>query len=215
MIKGIIFDLDGVIVTTDNFHYLAWKSIAEKENIYFDHKINNRLRGVSRSESLEIILEKANKLYSEKEKSKLVYEKNIMYRASLEELSSTDILPGILELLDLARNKGLLLAIGSSSRNAKFILEKIGLDKAFDAIVDGNCITKSKPDPEVFTKACHKLKLEPKNCIVIEDATSGIEAAKSAGTIAVAISNARESNLADYKIDSISDFKTLLIDKLL
>lgn len=215
MIKGIIFDLDGVIVTTDDYHYAAWKKLADNENIYFDREINNRLRGVSRLESLNIILEKADKFYSDQEKNILVYEKNKMYRDSLKKLSSKDVIPGILELLDFAKSKNLFLAIGSSSRNAKYILEKIKLDKAFDVIIDGNCISKSKPDPEVFSKACKELNLDPKDCIVIEDAISGIEAAKAAGTIAVAISSATESELADYRLNSIKDFKDLLIKELL
>lgn len=203
MIEAVIFDLDGVIVTTDNFHYLAWKKIADKENIYFDELINNRLRGVSRRESLEIILERAHKEYSEEEKLALMEEKNNYYLNFLTTLNKDDILPNVLEVINSLKAKNIKIAIGSSSRNAKFILNQIGLLNTFDAISDGNDITKSKPDPEVFLVAAKKLNVSPANCIVIEDAISGIEAAKNAGMLAVGIGDATNSDLCDVKINNI------------
>ena len=203
MIEAVIFDLDGVIVTTDNFHYLAWKKIADKENIYFDEKINNRLRGVSRKESLEIILEKANKEYTKIEKNILIEEKNKYYVNLLSSLTSKDILSNIEILLKKLNANNIKVAIGSSSKNTKLILKQIGLLDSFDAISDGNDINKSKPDPEVFLVAAKKLNIKPDNCMVIEDAVAGIKAAKNAGMFAIGIGDATSSNLCDAKINNI------------
>lgn len=210
MTKAIIFDLDGVIVSTDNYHYQAWKSIAEKEGISFDRERNNLLRGVSRRESLEIILELSTKQYSEEEKEALMKEKNEIYVSLLNNLTPKDILPGFLDFLSLLKQKGIKTAIGSSSKNTKKILTNIHLIDAFDAIADGNEITHSKPDPEVFLLACKKLNLQPKNCAVIEDAVAGIKAAKSAEMIAIAIKDAKKSPFADIKVDSFSEIIPLL-----
>lgn len=153
MIKAIIFDLDGVLLSTDEYHYRAWKTIADAEGIEFDRKINDRLRGVSRMQSLEIILEKAKKNYSEEEKLKLAEEKNSIYRRMLGELDASAATDEVRNTLKELKARGYRIAIGSSSKNAKFILEKVKLIDEFDAISDGNCITKSKPDPEVFIVA--------------------------------------------------------------
>lgn len=176
-IQGIIFDLDGVIVSTDECHYSSWKRVADEEGIHFNREINNRLRGVSRMESLEILLEKSDSEYTQEEKIQLTERKNGYYRELIQELSPGDILPGINNLLHYYREKGFKLAIASSSKNAPMILQKIGLSDFFDAVVDGNCITRSKPDPEVFLKAAEALGLKPENCLVVEDADAGVEAA--------------------------------------
>jgi beta-phosphoglucomutase len=205
MIKGVIFDLDGVIVSTDHYHYLAWKKMADLENIPFDETINHRLRGVSRMESLNIILEQANKEYSQEEKEKLTEFKNELYKKSLDDLSANDLLPGIMDLLESLKSKGLKIAIGSSSKNAKKILHKIGLEHYFDAVSDGTNITKSKPDPEVFLIAAKRIGLDPIECAVVEDAHSGIEAAKAANMVAVATGDAKTSSLKDADLENLLD----------
>nr|MCR4718254.1 beta-phosphoglucomutase [Bacillota bacterium] len=176
MIKAVIFDLDGVIVSTDDCHYEAWKKLADEEGIYFDRKINDRLRGVSRMASLEIVLERANKAYTEEEKAKLAKRKNGYYRDFIKKLTPNDILPGVMDNLEELKKNGIKIAIGSSSKNTPIILKQIGLCGYFDAVSDGNNISKSKPDPEVFVKAAEMLKIPPKNCLVVEDADAGIEA---------------------------------------
>lgn len=186
-IKGFIFDLDGVLVFTDHFHYQAWKAIADKLAIPFDEQINNRLRGVSRMDSLEIILEKYDGVLSKEEKEVLAAEKNEIYKGLLKSMSRDDVSKEVRETITELRRKGYLIALGSSSKNARFILEKTELLSYFDAISDGNNITKSKPDPEVFLKAAQFLGLNPEQCVVVEDAYSGIDAAKAGGMKAVAM----------------------------
>lgn len=208
-VKGLIFDLDGVIVSTDKFHYLAWKAIADKEGIYFDEKINNRLRGVSRMASLEIILERATKQYTDAEKLALATEKNELYRSSLNELKESDRLYGVTESLNYLKAKGYKLAIGSSSKNTPLILSKIGLDNFFDAVSDGNNISQSKPNPEVFLKAAEMLKLNPENCVVIEDSVAGIEAANNGNFLSVAIGDAKMIHQSTYEIDNMSQLQKL------
>lgn len=203
--KAIIFDLDGVIVSTDDFHYKAWKKMADKENIYFDETINDRLRGISRMASLDIILEKADKTYTEDEKVALATYKNEIYRELLKDIYVTHILPGVMDVLHALKAKGYKLAIGSSSRNAKLILKRIALFEYFDAISDGTNITKSKPDPEVFLVAADKLNISPNDCLVVEDAISGIEAADRAGMQSFAVGDAVRSPLATYQSNDIRD----------
>ena len=156
--QAVIFDLDGVICFTDEYHYRAWKAMADGMGIPFDREINNRLRGVSRMDSLEIILEKyEGPALSEEKKAALARQKNDLYRESLKEMSPRDLSDEVKDTLDALRAMGLRLAIGSSSKNTPFILKQIGLDGYFDAVSDGNCITRSKPDPEVFVKAAEML----------------------------------------------------------
>lgn len=213
MKKAVIFDLDGVIVSTDEYHYAAWKKIADEEGIYFDREINELLRGVTRLECLKIILQKAEKIYSDNEKFFMTEQKNTYYIQLLAELTAESILPGVLDLLNILKNKGIKVAIGSSSKNACMILERIGLRESFDAIVDGNRIKHSKPDPEVFLLAAEYLGLTPDECVVIEDAAAGIDAALRAGMKAVGVGSASMydnsdvalSNLSVMKVDSIMD----------
>jgi len=209
-INGVIFDLDGVICFTDEYHYLSWKAIADSEGIYFDRKINNRLRGVSRMASLEIILEKADKSYSEEEKIALATKKNDIYKTYLMKMSPKDVSGDVLYTLRTLKEKGIKIAIGSSSKNTKLILKQIGLLNAFDEIADGNDITHSKPDPEVFLCAAEKIKEKPENCIVVEDAYAGIDAANSGHFISVAIGDATNYEKAQYKIKKISDILKLI-----
>lgn len=204
-ISAVIFDLDGVIVSTDEFHYQAWKQISDQEKIYFDREINERLRGVSRMESLEIILSHSDKNYSENDKQLLAQQKNRVYSELLNKLSPNDILPGVINLLLSIKAKDIKIAIGSSSKNTPFILEQIGLASSFDAIADGNGITNSKPDPEVFLLAAEKLGVPPEECVVIEDAQAGIDAAISAGMMAVGVGTAAYCVNTHLKLKDLSN----------
>jgi multiple sugar transport system ATP-binding protein len=203
--KGIIFDLDGVIISTDHFHYLAWKAIADSEAIPFDEEINNRLRGVSRLASLEIILEKASRKYSPKEKEALCEKKNELYRESLKALTPASLDESVLNTLRELKRMGIKLAIGSASKNTAFILERIGLSSFFDEVVDGTMISHSKPDPEVFLLAASKLGLDASECAVVEDAKAGVEAAKKGGFVSFGLSDAKESEFTDYPLEKFSD----------
>lgn len=203
--KGIIFDLDGVICHTDKYHYQAWKKLADKLGIYFDQEINNRLRGVSRMESFDIILEKYHGQMSQEDKVRYAAEKNDLYRELLKNMTTDDLDPQVKETLDTLRSRGLLLAIGSSSKNAGFILERLGLDGYFDAVSDGNNISRSKPDPEVFLKAAVYLDLQPQDCLVVEDAQSGLEAAIAGNMDCAAIGDAVKCNKANYNLETFSD----------
>lgn len=198
--KAFIFDLDGVLVFTDKYHYIAWKSIADKLGIYFDEEINNRLCGVSRMESLDIILETSAKKFSGEEKSQLAEEKNKIYKKLLENLTPEDVSDEVRNTLLELKNRGHKIAIGSSSKNTKFILKQVKLIDLFDGISDGTNITKSKPAPEVFLKAAEFIKEDPDHCIVVEDAYAGIDAAKAAGMQAVGIGEAAAYEKCDYAI---------------
>ena len=178
MIKGIIFDLDGVLCHTDEYHYLAWKALADRLGIYFDREINNRLRGVDRTKSLEIILERGTAQYTEEEKKFFAEEKNELYKKMLEKMSPEDLSEEVRDTLVGLKEKNIRIAVGSSSKNACYILEKLGILNWFDAVVSGNDITKSKPDPEVYEKARQKVALLPEECIVVEDAVSVVQAVK-------------------------------------
>lgn len=203
--KGIIFDLDGVIVFTDKFHYLAWKAVSDELGIYFDEKINNRLRGVSRMDSLEIILEGGKREYSENEKIEIAEKKNEIYKGYLSKMTPSDVSDEVRKTLTELKRRGYLLAIGSSSKNTKYILERVALSDFFDAVSDGTNIKKSKPDPEVFLKAAEFIKLSPCECAVVEDAFAGIDAAKSGGMTAVAIGDAASYEKADIVLGTFSD----------
>lgn len=205
MIEAVIFDLDGVIVSTDEYHYQAWKKLADEEGIYFDRHINERLRGVSRLESLDIIMEKANKKYTEEEKKILAERKNDYYREWLNKLTPEDILPGVLEKLEELKKAGIRLGIGSSSKNTPVILEKIGLSGFFDAVSDGNQIKKSKPDPEVFLLAASKMNVPAEKCLVVEDADAGIEAAINAGMKCLAVGAASSNKKAQLRAGSLQE----------
>ena len=203
---AIIFDLDGVICFTDEYHYKAWKKMADEMGIPFDREINNRLRGVSRMASLEIILEKYDgPALSDEEKTKLAEKKNDLYRLSLHEMSTADLSAEVKETLDGLRAMGLKLAIGSSSKNAPFILGQIGLGNYFDAVSDGNNITRSKPDPEVFVKAAEMLGIPPERCLVVEDAVSGAEAGHAGGMKVACVGDAAKNGAGDWNMESIRE----------
>ncbi len=209
--KAVIFDLDGVICFTDKFHYQAWKALADRLGIYFDEEINNRLRGVSRMASLDIILERSDKTYTQEEKEAFAEEKNNTYKKLLENMSPADLTDEVKTTLDGLRARGLKLAIGSSSKNTKFILQRIGLGDYFDAIADGTDITHSKPDPEVFLCAASKLGIAPEDCAVVEDAKAGIEAAKAGNMTALALfGDAKDCGMEDYDLKSFGDLMNIL-----
>ena len=210
MIKGVIFDLDGVIVSTDDLHFMAWKKIASQEGIPFDRTINHQLRGVSRMASLDIILSKSSKNYTAEEKQLLANIKNDYYVSLLDQLSQNDILPGVLHLLEWLKQAHIKIAIGSSSKNAKTILKKIGLYEMFDHITDGNDIIHSKPNPEVFIKAADGLGLTYETCAVVEDAEAGIDAAKAANMYAFGVGPASTYSKTDCSLTFIDDIKTKL-----
>ena len=204
--KAVIFDLDGVICSTDEYHYQAWKRMADSMGIYFDRTINNRLRGVSRMESLEIILERyEGEPLSEERKVELATMKNDIYRESLKEMSTADLSDEVRDTLNALRAKGLKLAIGSSSKNTPFILRQLGLGDFFDAISDGNNIVNSKPDPEVFLKAAQFLGLTPADCLVVEDAVSGAEAGHRGNFVVACVGDASEAGAGDINMDSFRD----------
>lgn len=205
MIKGIIFDLDGVLVFTDQYHYQAWKRLADEEGIPFNEQINNRLRGVSRRDSLEIVLEKSEKVYSEEEKQELCTRKNNYYLSFLEQLSPESVSSETRELLEFLKKSEIRMAIGSSSRNTNFILDKTDLSRYFEAVIDGNMITHSKPHPEVFSKAQEALRLKKEECLVIEDAKTGVDAALAAGIKAVGIGDASSYEKTTYPVKSLKE----------
>ena len=204
--KAIIFDLDGVICSTDEYHYRAWKRMADGMHIPFDRTINNRLRGVSRMESLEIILEKyEGPALTEADKQRLAQQKNDLYRESLKEMTTDDLSEEVWDTLETLRGKGLKLAIGSSSKNTPFILERIGLGGYFDAVSDGNNITRSKPDPAVFLKAAEMLGMAPADCLVVEDAVSGVQAGHAGGMRVAAVGDAALNGAGDWNMKSIRE----------
>ncbi len=208
--KGLIFDLDGVICSTDDYHYKAWKVLADKLNIHFDEEKNNLLRGVSRMESLEIILGNRKNEFTEEEKINMATDKNDIYRKSLQQMTEKDLDDSVRNTLLTLRKDGYKLAIGSSSKNARFILERLGITDLFDKIVDGTDIINSKPDPEVFIKAGQELELDVADCVVIEDAVAGVEAGLAGGFHVVAIGDATKSDLPTMKIEKFEDLIKLV-----
>ncbi len=208
MIKAVIFDLDGVLVTTDVLHFKAWKELAEELGIMnFTKADNARQRGVSRMASLEVVLEKSDKVYTEEEKIAFAEKKNTNYVKSLDTLSESDVLPGVDKFLKFLKEKGIKTAVGSASKNAPLILDKTKLLNEFDAISSGLDTTRSKPDPEVFLIAAKKVDVEPCDCLVVEDSDAGIEAAKAGGMLALAVGEAKNNPLADYAAEALDDFE--------
>ena len=211
MIKAVIFDLDGVLVTTDELHFEAWKALAEELGITgFTKDDNARQRGVSRMASFEVVLEKTEKNFSDEEKLVLADKKNTRYVELLDSLSSSDALDGVNEFIAYLKDNGIRTAIGSASKNTPIILDKTDLADKFDAISCGLDTTKSKPDPEVFLIAADKLGVAPEQCVVIEDSDAGIEAAKAGGMYAVAIGEAEHNAKADISVSSVNDLYKII-----
>ena len=204
-LKGIIFDLDGVIVSTDEQHYLGWKALADRLGIPFSREVNSRFRGVSRMACMNILEELGGKHYTDSEKIAYADWKNEYYRKLLAQMSSDDLSQEVRSTLDALRARGLKLAVGSSSKNAKFILQRIGLSDYFDAVSDGTNISRSKPDPEVFLKAAEYLRLTPSDCLVVEDAVSGVEAAHAGGMKAATVGDAAGRGCGDFILSRFAD----------
>ena len=211
MIKAIIFDLDGVIVSTDEQHYQAWQVLADKLGIPFDRETNNRFRGVSRMACMDILEEIGEKSFTDEEKLAYATEKNELYRSLLGEMSEADLDPNVKSTLDALREGGVKLAIGSSSKNAKFILKKLGLGDYFDAVSDGTNITKSKPDPEVFLKAADMLSIPPEECLVVEDALSGVDAALKAKMSVATVGDAAKHGCGFYVLNKFEDLLRVFV----
>lgn len=203
--RGIIFDLDGVIVSTDEQHYLGWQALADRLGIPFSREVNSRFRGVSRMACMNILEELGGKHYTDSEKIAYADWKNEYYRKLLAQMSPADLSQEVRSTLDALRARGLKLAVGSSSKNAKFILQRIGLSDYFDAVSDGTNISKSKPDPEVFLKAAEYLRLTPSDCLVVEDAVSGVEAAHAGGMKAATVGDAAGRGCGDFILSRFAD----------
>jgi len=210
MKKGIIFDLDGVLLSTDEMHYQAWKSVADELNAPFDRTVNNRLRGVARMACVDIIQETCPRILSDEEKFEVAERKNNRYRALLQSLTPDFVDEDVRYTLDTLKSWGLKLAIGSSSKNTKFILQQADLAKYFDAVSDGTNITRSKPDPQVFLMAADFIGLSPDECMVVEDATAGIDAAVDGGFEAIGIGDAAGYWRTNYPIQKLSDLLQLV-----
>lgn len=214
--KAFIFDLDGVIVDTAKYHYLAWKNLANSLGFDFTEEQNEQLKGVSRVKSLEILLDIGKITLSEGKKAELLVEKNTEYLEFVNQMTSQEILPGVINVLDFLDAKKIKYALGSASKNAPLILEKVGLLQRFSAIVDGNDVSKAKPDPEVFLIAAQKLNADPTNCIVVEDAIAGIQAANKANMISIGIGSNNVLHEATYVFESMEavsqDFLKNIID---
>ena len=211
MIKAVIFDLDGVLVTTDELHFSAWKQLADELNITgFTRADNARQRGVSRMASLEVVLEKTDKKFSDEEKTALAEKKNDMYVKSLESLDKSAVLDGVFDFITYLRNNGIRTAVGSASKNTPVILGKTNLADKFDAVSCGLDTQKSKPDPEVFLIAAKKLGIAPSECVVIEDSDAGIEAAKAGGMYAIAMGVTENNSKADISVSSIGSLYKII-----
>ncbi len=214
MIKACIFDLDGVIVDTSHYHFLAWQRLANELGIKFTEEDNEPLKGVSRMRSLEIILSLGGLSLDEGAMEKLASKKNQWFVEYVNGMNPDEIFPGVTELLQKIRALGLKIALASSSKNARSVVRLIKIEQAFDAIVDGTMIAKTKPDPEVFLKAATMLGVDPLNCLVFEDAEAGVEAALNAGMKCVGIGSARQLGKADLVIPRTGEFAVELMNTL-
>ena len=208
---GFIFDLDGVIVDTAKYHYKAWKNLANQLGFEFTKEQNELFKGVSRKRSLEILLELGNVKATQEQFNLWMADKNKDYLAYIEKMDVSEILPDVLKVLDFLKTNNMPISIGSASKNARPILEKVHLISYFNVIVDGNSVSKAKPDPEVFLVAANKLNVLPENCIVFEDAVAGIKAANATNMLSIGIGDKKVLNEADYVFN---DFTEINIDFL-
>ena len=206
MIEACIFDLDGVVVDTAKYHFIAWRALARELGFDFTHEDNERLKGVSRMQSLDILLEIGGKQFPEAEKVAMAEKKNTLYVSYIEKMNPEETLPGVEQFLRELRGKGIKTALGSASKNAPLILERIGLAGWFDVIVDGNSISEAKPNPEVFLKGAEKLGVLPERCVVFEDAIAGVEAARNANMYCIGIGEPVNLGLADLVIPGFDGF---------
>lgn len=213
--KGVLFDLDGVIVDTARFHFVAWRNLANELGFDISLDQNEQLKGVSRVDSLKKILIWGNKTCSNAEFSAYLHQKNEDYLGMIAALKPTDLLPGVKEVLDFLTAEKVPFALGSASRNARPILNYLQIANRFAAVVDGNDVTKAKPDPEVFLIGARKLEVAPKNCIVFEDAVAGIQAANAVGMTSIGIGNAEVLQKADYNFTDFTQITTEFLQELI
>lgn len=213
--KGFIFDLDGVIVDTAKYHFLAWQKLAKSIGVDFSHEQNEQLKGVSRVKSLEKILVWGNKTISEDKFNALMASKNDDYLSFIAKMNHDEILPDVPKVLNYLKEQNQPISLGSASKNARQILKKVDLLKQFDAIVDGNDVSKAKPDPEVFLIAAKALNINPEDCIVFEDSVAGVQAANTANMISIGIGEQSVLHEADYVFSDFTEIDTAFIDKLI
>ncbi|MEM5538803.1 beta-phosphoglucomutase [Olleya sp. AS48] len=213
--KGFIFDLDGVIVDTAKYHFLAWQNLAKSIDIDFTHEQNEQLKGVSRVKSLEKILEWGNKTISEELFTSLMGKKNEEYLSFIAKMTDEEILPDVPKILDYLIEKQQPISLGSASKNARPILEKVNLLSKFDSIVDGNDVSKAKPDPEVFLIAAKHLNMKPEDCIVFEDSVAGVQAANTANMISIGIGEKEVLHEADYIFSDFTEIENSFIEELI
>ena len=214
-INGFIFDLDGVIVDTAQFHFIAWKKTAAELGFNLTEALNEKLKGVSRIASLQKILDWAGASISNEEFDKMTFEKNENYLSYVNQMTERDILPGVYPLLKIIKSEGFPIALGSASKNAKHILDRVGLLDMFDAIVDGNNVTKAKPDPEVFINAAKLLGVNPEDCVVFEDSVAGIQAANIAHMTSIGIGDSSVLSEADYCFKNFTEIDTNFLSQLI
>lgn len=211
--KGVLFDLDGIVTDTATYHFTAWSQLVKDEfGLKLPKSIEERTKGVSREDSLKIILEELNLSVDEKQFQDLANKKNKCYIESLEKLTDKDILPGIKELINVLKQNGVKIALASASHNGPFILEKIGLFDSFDTIVDPGKVTKGKPNPEIFEVASAQLGLAPKDCVGVEDSIAGVEAINSAGSCSVGVGDETLS-LAFKRVESTKELTVTLLQE--
>ena len=213
--KAFIFDLDGVIVDTAKYHFLAWQKLAHQLGIEFTHEHNEELKGVSRVRSLDLILELGNVLASQEDKNKWLVQKNEDYLSYLVDMDESEILPGVLKVLDYLKSKNQFIALGSASKNARPILEKTNIIHFFDAIVDGNDVSNAKPDPEVFLRAAHLAGVTNENAIVFEDSVAGIQAANIANLPSIGIGDATVLHEAKYNFKDFTFIDETFLSQLI
>lgn len=209
MIQAVIFNLEGVLVTTDTCHRQAWQAMAYENGISFDDNTYERMRGLSRSEALDILLSRARRRYTEPEKLVLAMRKGDLYMEAIAGLDKSCALPGAIETVVALRHSGLRTAVASSSQHTRFILKHLGIQNLFDAVADGNLIEKPTPNPEVFLLAAEKMHLPPENCLVVDDNSSGIEGAHRAGMLAVGISDAAYEPFTDFRAEDLESIDLL------
>lgn len=213
--KGFIFDLDGVIVDTAKYHYLAWKKLANQLGFDFTEEQNEMFKGVSRKRCLEILLEIGDIKATQEQFDTWMVEKNVDYLQYIDKMDASEILPDVKKVLEFLVANKQPIALGSASKNAQPILEKVGLLPYFDSIVDGNNVTKAKPDPEVFLIAAKQLGVNPENCVVFEDAVAGIEAANNANMISIGIGDENVLNKADYNFKDFTEMPSDFLSNLI
>jgi beta-phosphoglucomutase len=207
LIKACIFDLDGVIVDTAHYHFLAWKRLADELGIPFTHEDNERLKGVSRMKSLEIILELGGLTLSDHTKEVMANKKNSWFVDYVDRMMPEEIFPGVKQLISNLKSNGVKVGLASSSKNAKTVIQLLRIQQDFDAVVDGTMVVHSKPDPEIFLLTAYKLGVDPKNCVVFEDAEAGVEAALAAGMKCIGVGSPDLLNAADRVISKTGEFK--------